>query len=364
MLIDRAIEFTEQLVISNKHTLNDREKNILRGSWENLTYETIKEKYPDTFDNCKVAFIKKVLGYKLWQKITHAFITGSIISSEDKVHKLNFRSIVNQYEEQHELSLNNSSENQIIGDRYHILSQINQTEYIKHTYLVEHLSYFNQECIVEQLKATSNSNFEALERRANILRDLGEKTVCTPKLFGWFAREGYWNLVYESIDGISLQEEFNANTARKTELEAKVLLREILEVVDSIHQCNIVHRHISPHNLIRRDRDSRIILVDFEIAKYINTDNSFFGALHHQINICYVAPEFIADPVFATDLYSVGKIIILALTRLTPDKYRKNNYNWYENTVISAEFRAILDKMVLENCAQRYQSAREILNIL
>ena len=103
MLIDRAIEFTEQLVISNEHILSDRDKNLLRGSWKNLTYEAIKEQYQDSFDNCTVAFIKKVLGYKLWQKITSAFIAGSIISPEDKVHKLNFKSIVNRYEQQHDL---------------------------------------------------------------------------------------------------------------------------------------------------------------------------------------------------------------------------------------------------------------------
>ena len=200
------------------------------------------------------------------------------------------------------------------------MSLIDRTEYLKTSYLVRHLNYFDRECIVEQLKVTSESSFsfKALERRANILRDLGEKTVCTPKLFAWFAREGYWHLIYEAIEGTSLEAELNANISEITEQEAKALLKEILEILAAIHQCNIVHRQISPNNLIRRDRDRKLALVDFEIAKYIDTDNSFFFSPQHQINISYAAPEFITDPAFSTDLYSVGKIIIFALTKLTP----------------------------------------------
>lgn len=366
MLLERAIEFTEQLITFNKHALSDREKNILRGSWKNLTYEAIKEHYVDTFSSCQVSFIKKVLGYKLWQKVTNAFVVGNIISPGSKVHKLNFRKTVNQYEQQHELNLEHSSEHQIIGDRYQVLSSIERTEYIKTIYLVQHLNYFDQECIVEQIKSTSdsNSNLEALARRARILRDLGEKTVCTPKLFGWFEKDQYWHLVYELIRGVSLQEEFNSHTTLKTEAEVKKLLIEILEVVDSIHQCNIVLGNIAPNNLIRRDRDGKIALIDFEIAKYINSKCSFFPALHHNLDISYIAPEFVTDPTFVSDLYSVGKIIIEALTRLTPNEYHHNLIDWRDRTNISIEFQDILDKMVLKKCCRRYQSAHEILRIL
>ena len=364
MLVERAIKFTERLVIANKHSLSDREKNILRGSWENLTYEAIKEHYETSFSHCKVSFIKKILGYELWKKVTNAFVAGNIISPDSKVHKLNFRKIIDRYEQQHELNLGSSSKNGIIGDRYRILSSINQTEYIKTTYLAQHLNYFDRECIIEQFKITPHSNLELLTRRANILRDLGEKTVSTAKLFGWFEREGYWHLVYESVRGTSLSEEFKASSDRYTESQAKALLKEILEILYCLHQCNIVHRQISPDNLIRHDRDYRLVLFNFEIAKYINSENSFFLPPYYQLNLCYSAPEFFNNPTFATDIYSVGKIIIQALTKLTPNKYRHNTLDWHNYANICLDFQDILDKMVRENYRNRYQSAREILIIL
>lgn len=360
---DRAVEFTKQLVLSTGETIDERDENILRGSWEGLTYESIKDKYLNSFDSCQISTIKKVIGHQLWQKVTNTFRANNIIDAQDKVHKLTFRSILNEYERRQEINLD-LSENDILCDRYKILTLLRQNQ-ISKTYLAQHLTYFDRKCIIRQLEDTANDNdLYVLEREAKILKDLGDLTVRVPKLFDWFKKENYWNLVCESVEGTPLDEELNSQDNPTTESEARALLREILKILDCMHRCKIIHRNICPSNLIRRERDGKLVLINFENAKYVDRpEDSLHSRLHYRIN-CYTAPEFIYAPTFASDLYSTGKIIIQALMGITPNECKKNNGDWRSQVKISSDFAEILDKMVDKDYQLRYQSARGVLNLL
>ena len=362
---EKAVEFTKQLVLSTGETINERDENILRGSWEGLTYESIKAEYLDSFDSCKISTIKKVIGYQLWQKVTNAFKANNIIDSQDKVNKLTFKGILNKYESQQDTNLD-SSENDIFCDRYKILTLLRQNQ-ISKTYLAQHLTYFDRKCIIRQLEDTANDNdLYVLEREAKILKDLSDLTVRVPKLFDWSKKENenYQYLIYESVEGTSLDEELNSQDDPITELEARALLREILEIIDCLHRCKIIHRNICPSNLIRRDRDGKLVLIEFKNAKYTNNaEDSINSHLHYSVS-CYTAPEFIYAPTFASDLYSIGKIIIQALMGITPNECKRNNSDWRSQVKISPDFAEILDKMVLKDYQLRYQSAREVLNLL
>ena len=360
---ERAVEFTKQLVLSTGETFDERDENILRGSWEGLTYESIKYEYLNSFDSCQISTIKKVIGYQLWQKVTNAFKANNIIDSQVQVNKLSFRGILNKYESQQDTNLG-LSKNGLFCNRYKILTLLTQNQ-ISKTYLAQHLTYFDRKCIIRQLEDTANENdLYVLEREAKIFKDLGDLTVRVPKLFDWFKKEKYWNLVYESIEGTSLNEELNSQDDPMTEAKAKALLKEILKILDCLHRCKIIHRNICPSNLIRRDRDGKLVLINFENAKYFGRpEDSLHSRLHYRIN-CYTAPEFIYAPTFASDLYSTGKIIIQAWMGITPNECKKNNGNWRSQIKISTDFAGILDKMLLKDYQLRYQSAREVLKLL
>jgi serine/threonine protein kinase len=44
--------------------------------------------------------------------------------------------------------------------------------------------------------------------------------------------------------------------------------------IKSVHQENIIHRDITPSNLIRRETDQQIVLIDFGAVKEISTFTS------------------------------------------------------------------------------------------
>ena len=363
---EQAVKIVEQLVISNGEHLNDRDKDILKGSWHDLTYEQIKERYRKTFESCNVAYIKKILAHQLWGKVNDSFVSAQVISSDkkEKITKRNFRATINRLLEQKSLSQSNRSfDSLVIGDRYKVLTVLKQDKHSR-VLLAEHLNYFNQQCIIKQLNSSSDCEVQTLEREARILRDIEEKTIQTPKFFGWFKQDGYWNLIYESIEGTPLSKEISSQASQKDEQEVKGLLVEILEIVDPMHRCNIVNRNIYPDNLIRRVRDKKLILNDFEIAKYLdNQYESLISAVQFTVN-GYAAPEFISNPSPASDLYSIGKICIQALTGLTPNECRRQNHDWRKLVKVSRHFANVLDKMTSPNSYQRYQSSNEILNEL
>ena|GEM_PF-3013727 len=56
-----------------------------------------------------------------------------------------------------------------------------------------------------------------------------------------------------------------------SENEVIQLLYDILEVLQSVHQQNIIHRDIKPSNLMRGDADGRIVLIDFGAVKQIGS---------------------------------------------------------------------------------------------
>lgn len=358
---DRAVEITKKLVISIGEKVDEREENILRGSWEGLTYESIKDKYKDSFDRHQVSTIKKVIGHQLWQKVTNAFIANNIIDFQYKVHKRTFREILNEYERRKDTKLDLFKNKIFCGCE--ILTHLEQNK-ISKTHLAQHLTYFDQKCIIRQLEDTANDNdLYVLEREAKILRDLGDLTVRVPKLFGWFKKEK--SLVYESVEGTSLDEELNSQDDPMTESEAIALLREILKILDCLHRCKIIHRNICSSKLIRRDRDSKLVLINFENAKYFeHPEDSLYSRVHFKVNRCYAAPEILYAPTFASDLYSLGKVIIKTLMVITPNEFIKNNGDWRSQIKVSTELANILGKMVNQDYQLRYQSAREVLKLL
>ena len=56
-----------------------------------------------------------------------------------------------------------------------------------------------------------------------------------------------------------------------TEVEVLQLLRSLLPVLQYIHSCGIIHRDISPENIILRDSDGKPILTHFGLVKELAT---------------------------------------------------------------------------------------------
>ncbi|MGL5064356.1 MAG: protein kinase domain-containing protein [Microcoleus sp.] len=166
-----------------------------------------------------------------------------------------------------------------------------------------------------------------------------------------------------------------------TEAKMRFFLREILEILNYIHQANIIHRDIKPSNLIRRAKDSKIVLIDFGAVKEISTltyDPSTGEILTSEAigTQGYMPPEQYtrSRPHPYNDIYAVGMVVIQALTGLSPINLPRdpqtNEIIWDYSTPdrpapqVSNGFKIILNKMVRFHFRDRYQSAAEVLRDL
>lgn len=130
----------------------------------------------------------------------------------------------------------------------------------------------------------------------------------------------------------------------------KHMIRQILNVMKEVHDRNIIHRDISPHNILVVSGVLKIS--DFGLGKDLDMFHS-----HRTINtnacgqLYYCAPEQfmkLKDGDKKSDVYSLGKLINFILTG------DQNIYNHY--------LRSVVEKATNENPSYRYNDARELLN--
>ncbi|WP_338130811.1 protein kinase domain-containing protein [Aphanizomenon flos-aquae] len=124
-----------------------------------------------------------------------------------------------------------------------------------------------RQCVVKQFQPSGNLTEEALEKsrilftqEAGVLEEIGNEHQQIPKLFAFFTitvpnlkinkSEQFFYLVQEYISGQTLEEEL-AKQGNFSELKILKILREILPVLQFIHDKGIIHRDIKPSNIIR-----------------------------------------------------------------------------------------------------------------
>ena len=77
------------------------------------------------------------------------------------------------------------------------------------------------------------------------------------------------------VDGITLKEYVRKNGAIKGQ-EAFLMMKPIIRSLKKIHDAKILHRDISPDNILIRIKEKQLVLIDFGSAreKNVMTDKS------------------------------------------------------------------------------------------
>ena len=125
---------------------------------------------------------------------------------------------------------------------------------------------------------------------------------------GWVVQ-----IVQTFIDGQNLEQELEVEGAFN-ESKIRHLLRDLLPVLQFLHENHVIHRDIKPSNIIRRGSDGKLVLVDFGTARYVT--GTFLARTGTVIgSAAYIAPEqLMGKAVYASDLYSLGVSCIHLLT--------------------------------------------------
>ena len=276
---------------------------------------------------------------------------------------------------------------EILAGRYRIIARLGQGGFAR-TYTAQDIQNpENPPCVIKEIPFPSSKDPRVLERgrerfetEASALRRLG-KNSRIPELFDRFeAKDRCYYLVQEYVEGHPLSQELTAGD-RWNEQQTVALLREVLEILKSVHQENIIHRDITPANLIRRETDKQIVLIDFGAVKEISTftSNSTGEILTSQaigtngyMPAEQYNPRSVPQPY--NDIYAVGMIAIQALTGqhpiTLPHDPKTCEIVWDYSTPdrpavqVSDQLKNILTKMVRYHFQDRYQSVDEVLQDL
>ncbi|WP_066374986.1 MULTISPECIES: bifunctional serine/threonine-protein kinase/formylglycine-generating enzyme family protein [unclassified Anabaena] len=268
------------------------------------------------------------------------------------------------------------SNGDILRNRYQIIKLLGSGGF-GDTYLAEDLGIPinpKPKCVVKRLK-THNLTAEQLdwvknsfEQEAVALYTLGNLHPQIPKLSEYFQVGNEFYLVQEFIDGYDLTKLITLGK-KLSETEVIQLLAEILEVLAVVHQQNMIHRDISPKNIMRRRLDGKIMLIDFGAVKQIVFQKSGQTSLTMGVGTPGFMPleQFNGKPKLASDVYAVGMVGIQALTGIPPHLLEDDEDGeviWQKHVSIDQRFAQILNKMISRRVAQRYQNAAEALQAI
>ncbi|HLP88997.1 MAG TPA: bifunctional serine/threonine-protein kinase/formylglycine-generating enzyme family protein [Nostocaceae cyanobacterium] len=281
-------------------------------------------------------------------------------------------------------SCGNCQFGKLLKNRYRVLGLLGEGGFSR-TYIAEDVDRLNAPCVIKQffpqVQGTGQrvQAAEFFKEEAFRLYELGENHSQIPRLIAYFEQGSSLYLVQEFINGKTLLQEIQEKPY--TEAQVRQLLLDILPVLDFIHKNQVIHRDIKPENIIRRDSDSKPVLIDFGGAKQV-TQTSVTKQATVIYTLGYAPAEQMAGfACHASDLYALGVTCVRSLTQDLPLQdgsgqikdplYNPMNATWLwqerlqaRGITISKDLQEILDKLLQHFPSDRYQSALEVLSDL
>ncbi len=271
----------------------------------------------------------------------------------------------------------------ILANRYEILRELGRGGFGR-SYLAIDRNKFGEKCVLKEFapqvrgQAELAKAKELFEREAGVLYKLQHPQIPAFRELLRVNQEGHESLllVQEYIKGETYLERLNQRLEQQqvfSEAEVVEFLHDLLPVLDYIHRLGVIHRDISPDNIIYRDGDRLPVAIDFggvkEIAATVISRYSS-AKIETRIGKQGYAPDeqMIRGKVSpSSDLYAVAAT---ALTLLT-GKAAHTIYNpadatweWRKYLQLSPELSLIIDRLLQYNPQHRYQSAAAVLAVL
>ncbi|MBW4419225.1 MAG: serine/threonine protein kinase [Myxacorys californica WJT36-NPBG1] len=239
-------------------------------------------------------------------------------------------------------------------------------------------------CVIKQFQPSGHLSTTQLkiaqdlfEREAQALEQLGREHPQIPDLFAFFELpvansstkqdDKFFYLVQEFIDGQTLEDEF-LQKEKFSESEVIVVLQECLKILEFVHANGSIHRDIKLSNIMRH-QNGRIYLLDFGAVKYATKAAGNSNSSTGIYSIGYAPPEQVSGGEIypSTDLYALAATCVMLLTGKPHnelfDAY-SNTWRWQNFATPSRSLADVLDRMLLANPSQRFQSAQDVLDAL
>ncbi|MBG1259902.1 protein kinase domain-containing protein [Nostoc commune] len=258
---------------------------------------------------------------------------------------------------------------QTIGGRYKIIQKLH-SEGIYTTYLAQDEKLPSSFlCFIKELNSSSLEEQARFKRNAKLFLELARSDQI-PRLLAFFNDDdSHFYLVREYFEGCTLDQEIIKGQPWN-ETEVLELLGELLTILEVVHQKKIILRNIRPDNLLRRESDRKLCLINIEDATQVKASSNSIKPSYYQTDsaqsLSFIAPEsHYGSPQLASDIFSVGAICVEALTgkefKTLPIKVNTSNRVWQDDLNLNTTVAAFIDRMIFYRWNERYYSGIEAL---
>lgn len=254
-------------------------------------------------------------------------------ASKNKNHFPNTQEIENLFPNLDELALISKTENSCI---YHAEDSSNNREVA--------IKVFPKDLSSDEEYVTLfNKELEALKKIRN-------KSIA--KIYDFGEVNGHLFITMEFVDGKPMHDSIDGDVIET--ITATQIMNNVCLGLDAAHTKNIIHRDISPHNILL-DPETKPKIINFGFAKNLYTsDEDTWGKSG------YTAPEAIEDPEKSdkrSDVYSTGIILKQMLTGAVAPEFTKNSAGNEIASKIPKALQSIIDRATSKSASSRYSSA-------
>lgn len=239
---------------------------------------------------------------------------------------------------------------------------------IKELFLLEYSLRYRDGLTVGTNKSKAKGVFEKvkedIKQEVETLSDIENENIV--KAYGYIEENKTIYSIMEYIDGENLDNLIK--TTPFNEDEVTLLLKQIINGLSEIHDINIIHRDITPSNIMMTKEDGKDVykLIDFTTSKTYSENKTSITGIGCR---GYAPPELkmtVAKIGEYSDIYSIGMTLFKLLSLKDPpsitDRYSNNDD--FERDInslnISNNLKNIIKKMTMMEAEDRFQSLEEV----
>ncbi len=251
-------------------------------------------------------------------------------------------------------------------ERYKISQQLVRDD-VQNIYLAQDTTQANQTTyLIRQIQlnrerpSLTMAAIHQFNREVEIFKQLSLQQNIISTLEG-FQQEQKLYIVQEYIgeDLLATRLKLERSVGIATALTAIV---EMLEILRKLHQCQLFHQYLGP-NCFAYDRDGKLVLIDLGIAARLSAKIN--QIMPSSQNVYQTPVDWGNKNTASTDIYTVGSIVIHALTGISPDLIPLDPVTgelmWRDSCIVAQSFAKILNKAISKNTDDRYDSIDTML---